>query len=268
VVADTSHQLRNPLAALRLRADTLDGQVADAARSTYSSMLTEVERLEGLLDDLLTLAAADSAVADRAAGDRITAAVGRCEAAPVVAERVAAWTPAAAAAGLRLTVDGGPATAVAAPAGVVAQVIDVLLDNAVKYAGAGATVALSWTVPAPQDDGGVRLAVRDDGPGLPPGTHALATERFWRSEASRDRRSRRPGSGPGSGAARCATRWPRWSPGRSTPCCGPAAWRTCSSRPRRCPTRPRRGWRARSSSTRRRWCRPPRSAPRTSTRGR
>ena len=48
LVADASHQLRNPLAAVRLRADSLEDHVAEAGRSTYGSMSAELDRLENL----------------------------------------------------------------------------------------------------------------------------------------------------------------------------------------------------------------------------
>ncbi len=58
-MADASHQLRNPMAALRLRIDTLD--------TRDDSMTTELERLEALLDGMLALASADSLATDLAA---------------------------------------------------------------------------------------------------------------------------------------------------------------------------------------------------------
>jgi len=177
LVADTSHQLRNPLAALRLRLDTLEQHVADPGRAGYDSTLTEAGRLETLLDDLLELAAVESAATDRAALREHPAASGDTDVATAVAERVDAWSSAAAGAGVRLAVDGGPVATVACPAAELAQVLDVLVDNAVKYAGTGATARIGWNV----GGGRVRLAVADDGPGLPAEHHELATRRFWRA---------------------------------------------------------------------------------------
>ena len=56
LIADASHQLRNPMAALRLRMDTLSGQVKPEGVRAYTAGVAEIERLESLLDGLLALA--------------------------------------------------------------------------------------------------------------------------------------------------------------------------------------------------------------------
>ena len=188
LVADTSHQLRNPLAALRLRLDTLDAHVAAPGRRGYDSTLVEAGRLETLLDDLLALAAAESAATDRAASG--SAPPEPAAVAAVVADRVDAWAAAAADAGVRLRVAGGPDATVTCPSGELAQALDVPLDNAIKYAGRGAVVRIGWVAAG----GRVRISVSDDGPGLPAGAHARATERFWRAPGQ-------PGRGSGLGLA-------------------------------------------------------------------
>ena len=74
LVADASHQLRNPLAAVRLRADTLEDHVAEAGRSTYGSMTAELDRLENLLQQLLRLARAEEVSGSRKVGLSATVA--------------------------------------------------------------------------------------------------------------------------------------------------------------------------------------------------
>ena len=68
LVADASHQLRNPLAAVRLRADSLENYVAEAGWSTYSSMTAELDRFENLLQQLLRLARAEQVSGSRKVG--------------------------------------------------------------------------------------------------------------------------------------------------------------------------------------------------------
>jgi signal transduction histidine kinase len=183
LVADTSHQLRNPLAALRLRVDTLDPHVAAPGRRAYRSTVVELDRLEALLDGLLDLASAESRATALAAEARPDDHV---ELTAVVAERLDAWRPAALMAGVRLesTSPPGPVEA-ACTASEVGQLLDVLLDNAVKYAGDGATAAISVR----SGDDRALIEVRDDGPGLPADQLRQATRRYWRAPGSTARGS-------------------------------------------------------------------------------
>lgn len=174
LVADVSHQLRNPMAALRLRMDSM------AVDPNVQSMQVEAQRLEDLLDGMLALASADSTATDLAS----SATDVRCDAAAVLADRVEAWHEAAANAGVRVD---GPALgelSVQCSEAELAQVLDVVLDNAIKYAGDGATVSWSGT----SRDGLVELELWDDGPGVADDELPRLTERFWRA-----------GSAPGSG---------------------------------------------------------------------
>ncbi|MEU1293935.1 MULTISPECIES: HAMP domain-containing sensor histidine kinase [unclassified Streptomyces] len=187
LVADTSHQMRNPMAALRLRVDALHPHLPPAADRTYTGVTTELDRLETLLDDLLALAAAEHRAGELTVTDGPDV---RCEVAAVVAEQGARWEPVARRAGLRITSSAGPPSAVAACTdGELAQVAAVLLDNAIKYAGPGAGITLGHGV----EGGYAVLTVTDDGPGLRPSELALATTRFWRSADN----SRTKGTGLG-----------------------------------------------------------------------
>jgi signal transduction histidine kinase len=173
LVADASHQLRNPMAALRLRVDSLAPSVAATAQAGYRSLAAEVERLESLLDGLLALASADCAATHREPDDHAW-----CWPGAVVAARLDAWQPSACEADMRLVnkLSVEPA-AVTCAESELAQVLDVLLDNAIRYAGSGAIVTLRVV----EDPGVVRLIVEDNGPGLSAGERARATRRFWRA---------------------------------------------------------------------------------------
>lgn len=173
LVADTSHQLRNPMAALRLRLDLLGTEVEN--RPAYEATVAEVERLERILDGLLALATAESTATRLAARADDEPA----DLAAVVAERVDAWRLSADEAGATLVpceVHTEPLL-VRTPESELAQILDVLLDNAVHHAGQGATITAAWE----STSDSVTLIVADDGPGLPPEDLARATERFWRA---------------------------------------------------------------------------------------
>jgi signal transduction histidine kinase len=167
-VADASHQLRNPLTALRLRLSNLQGHVEAAAVEDHVAALEEAERLSTLLDGLLALARTERA-APLVEVD-VDAAVG---------DRVEAWRPLAEHIGLHLTRDGERGLVVTAPAGAIETVLDAVLDNAVKFTGAGGRINVHTGV----RDGNVEIAVRDTGPGLSPEELERATDRFWRSPA-------------------------------------------------------------------------------------
>ncbi|MGH3870952.1 MAG: sensor histidine kinase [Pseudonocardiaceae bacterium] len=178
LVADASHQLRNPMAALRLRVDSLAPRVPATAQAGYRSLAAEVERLEALLDGLLTLASADRVAAEFQAADGA-----RCRPGAVADTRLDAWRPAASQARVRL-VNGLPAepAAVACDDSELAQVLDILLDNAIRYAGPDATVTMSAAIHSDT----VRMIVSDDGTGLSTQDRALASQRFWRAAEHRD----------------------------------------------------------------------------------
>ncbi|MFH8693960.1 sensor histidine kinase [Streptomyces chartreusis] len=178
LVADTSHQLRNPLAALRLRIDSLQLRLPDSATRTYTGVTGELERMELLLDDLLALANAEHRAGELAVTDAPEA---YCDATGVAGAQVQLWQPVAEQAGVRLDHAPGAVVRMACTEGELAQVADILLDNAIKYAGSGARVGTRCFTEGPH----AVFEVRDDGPGLDPAELPQAGTRFWRSERHR-----------------------------------------------------------------------------------
>ncbi|EWC58287.1 putative two-component system sensor kinase [Actinokineospora spheciospongiae] len=179
-VADASHQLRNPLTALKLRLVNLEGHVDDAADVHRTAAVAESDRLNRILDELLAMARAENT-----RGDLVPVDVDA-----VVAERAADWRVVADARRTTLEVDTsvGPTRVLMPPRGVDA-ILDALLDNALKFTGPGSAVELSASV----DDDRVRLTVRDHGPGLREEELVRATDRFWRGNSHQNV----PGSGLG-----------------------------------------------------------------------
>ncbi len=172
-IADASHQLRNPLTALRLRLGNLEGEVSPAATADQAAALAEAARLNQILDDLLTAARAEASTVEPVAVDID----------PVVAQRVATWQVAARARGVDLVLAGEPGGRVLAPPRGVETVLDALLDNAVKFTPEPPPDPPLIEVRVARVDGRVRLSVRDHGPGLDEEELARATDRFWRSRA-------------------------------------------------------------------------------------
>jgi signal transduction histidine kinase len=163
-VAAASHQLRNPLTALRLRLENLGPAVAPGDRDEHRLALDEADRLAGILDGLLALA--------RAEGGRHEGEVG--DVARAVAARLDAWRPVAQRRGIELGQTGPDSAPVRAAPAALDQMLDALLDNALKFGAERVSVDLVAS------DGIVELHVVDAGPGMKADELGRATERFWR----------------------------------------------------------------------------------------
>ena len=165
VIADVSHQLRTPLAALRLRLDLLAADTAQSDPDTAHELagaLEELARLSRLVDGLLAVARAENVVPVPAAVDM----------AEVAAERVAAWHPVANDRGIVLETaergkaggrgtSSGPALAWIGE-GHLEQILDNLIANALEALSAGNHVLVTTAATA----SGTQITVRDDGPGM------------------------------------------------------------------------------------------------------
>ncbi len=178
LVADASHQLRNPLAAVRLRADSLADSVTESGQPTYQSMTGELDRLENLLGQLMRLARAEQVSGSRQVGLSATAGEST-NLGDVIAERIAFWQPVAEDKDAQLLDRSKHSDlSVQVARHDVEQLLDVALDNALRYAGRAATV----TVSTRQTDETAELIVSDDGSGLPDEDLSRASARFWRGK--------------------------------------------------------------------------------------
>ncbi|MDQ2811607.1 MAG: HAMP domain-containing histidine kinase [Actinomycetota bacterium] len=169
VIADVSHQLRTPLAALRLRLDLLAADTAQSDPATgheLAGALEELARLSRLVDGLLAVARAENVVPVPVAIDVADAA----------RERVAAWHPVADDRNIGLEARtqepreggrvGGGGTRGPALAwigeGHLEQVLDNLIANALEALSAGRQIVVTTKATT----AGPRITVSDDGPGM------------------------------------------------------------------------------------------------------
>jgi signal transduction histidine kinase len=182
VLADVSHQLRTPLAALRLRLELMRQDAGEAQESDVDGLLAEVTRLSHLVDGLLAVARAEN-----------TAPVPRViDVAAVTAGRVEAWRPVADDSHVALTLQAAPAAALAT-SGHLEQILDNLLANAIEATPAGGrigvVVAQAGTV--------VHVVVADTGPGMSTAAREQALRRFWSESPAGSAPVDRHGSGLG-----------------------------------------------------------------------
>jgi signal transduction histidine kinase len=177
-VSNVSHELRTPLTGLRALLEALDDPEMDpATRADFAARATrETQRLEALVEDILFLSeleagsgAPPSARSDMAAAAEATVAeLGELAA----AQRVR----------LELEVEGPAWTPLSERMAVT--IVRNLLENAVKYAGTGATAV---TRVGRRGDT-IVLAVADDGAGIPERHLRHVFERFYRADPSRSKR--------------------------------------------------------------------------------
>ncbi|MEU8629283.1 HAMP domain-containing sensor histidine kinase [Streptomyces sp. NPDC048669] len=165
-VADASHQLRNPLAALLLRIELLALELPEG-NEEIASVRTEGKRLGQVLDDLLDLALAEHAAADLQLTD-----IGA-----LTAERVSSWRPVAEERGVRLRADGTPAVTAWTDPIALSSALDAIIDNALKFTPAQEEVRV--TVASGSEC--VTVVVADRGPGLTEQELERVGDRFWRS---------------------------------------------------------------------------------------
>lgn len=176
-VTDASHELRSPLASLRgtLEVTLRRGRTAAEYRQAVSHALVETQRLCRLASDLLTLARAD-------AGELELSPLGG-DLAGVARDSVAAHAATAATRGVALETDLPDRLPVVADSDRMRQVLDNLLDNALRYAPTGSAVRLE----AKDEPDRVVLSVVDHGPGIPPEFSERVFDRFFRADAGRAR---------------------------------------------------------------------------------
>jgi two-component system sensor histidine kinase MtrB len=184
--SDVSHELRTPLTTVRMAADLIYDHSADLdptlARST-ELMVSELDRFETLLNDLLEISRHDAGVAELSveAVDLRTTVQSALDNVGHLAEE----------AGIELQVDLPSEDVIAeVDARRVERILRNLIANAIDHA-EHKPVQIQMGV----DEDTVAVTVRDHGVGLRPGEEKLVFSRFWRSDPSRVRRSGGTGLG-------------------------------------------------------------------------
>jgi two-component system sensor histidine kinase SenX3 len=177
-VANTSHELKTPVGALALLAETIEDAAddAEAVRRFAGKMRQEAQRLTNLVQDLITLSRIQAAepVPDPRCVDLDA----------VVAEAVDRCRMKANARGIALTWVGSPGLSVLGDEDLLITALRNLLENAVAYSPERTRVVITTKRAS---DGHAELSVADQGIGIPDRDLERIFERFYRVDPARSR---------------------------------------------------------------------------------
>jgi signal transduction histidine kinase len=179
-VSSVSHELRMPLAQILLSGETLSlGRTRSQAErdDAADAIVREAHRLAGLVDNALLFSQVEhhNLILQPAPEDLSVLAAQAANAVVPLAEGAGAVVASSVQPGLGAMVDRD----------AVRQVLYNLLENAIKYGGAGQRISIGG-VPSASESGRVRIWVEDEGSGIPPGQETAIFEPFVRLKRDRD----------------------------------------------------------------------------------
>ncbi len=173
LLSDLSHELRTPLSNLRGYLEALEDGVFTLDAATSAALRRQVERLERLVADLSLLTGLE-------AGE-VPVVAAPVDLAALVGDSAAAFRARFEERGVELAVDAPVGLDVRADANRTAQVLENLLDNALRHTPAGGRVA----VLSRPDGAFARVEVRDTGPGVPEALREAIFRRLYRGDPAR-----------------------------------------------------------------------------------
>jgi two-component system sensor histidine kinase TctE len=171
-IADAAHQLRTPIAGLKTQTELALRQAPPGAtQATLRQLRTATERTTRLVNQLLSLAQAEPPVG------RVLHAAQRVDLVRLARDATIDWVPHALERGIDLGFDDHSAAAsIEGDPFLLREMLNNLLDNAVRYTQSGGQV----TVRVRCDGANAMLAVEDNGPGIPDNERSRVFQRFYR----------------------------------------------------------------------------------------
>jgi two-component system, OmpR family, sensor kinase len=167
--ADAAHELRTPLAALKLQVELVERAPDAAARAAALAQLEEgVDRASHLVEQLLVMA--------RLEPDALTRHFGDCDLVAVAKEGIVARATLAAGKRIDLGLARAAAVPVRGDSASLSMLLANLLDNALRYTPEGGRI----DVAIDDDAGHAVLTVADTGPGIPASERERVFDRFYR----------------------------------------------------------------------------------------
>jgi signal transduction histidine kinase len=183
-IADASHELKTPLTLIRADAEVLQRGLMDLDdKELADDVLAETDRMTAVLSDLLLIARLDAG--------KLSVKREPFDLASAISETTDRFGTLAASEGVRLEVRVPGKLWVRGDQERTAQILAVLLDNALTHIPEEGSV----TVTAHRRGSTVETIVKDTGPGIPAGHRRRIFERFYRVDTARNRSSRGAGLG-------------------------------------------------------------------------
>jgi signal transduction histidine kinase len=191
LVAAASHDLRTPIASLRLMSDAIGDNLVDepTRRRYHSTMQTNIEALSALIDDLFELSSLESG--------EITWSMKHVKLAELINETVEAMRPQGRAKRVAVSAElREPLAPTRADPEKLQRVLFNLIQNAIRHTPADGSV----TVRAEESPAGVEIQVTDTGHGIDAADQARVFEAFYRAGPDKSRST--PGAGLGLAISR------------------------------------------------------------------
>lgn len=177
IVQTVSHELRTPLTAIRATVDLFEsgdaGAIPETQRRLVELLSRNTDRLLHIVNDLLALSALE--------GGHVTLAREAVDLSILAAHVADDLRPTAARAGVTLQVMSSEPVVAWADEPRLRQVMENLLQNAIKFSNPGGAVTLDVGLRGDQ----ALVRVRDQGVGIPPEEHERIFEKFYRTQAGR-----------------------------------------------------------------------------------
>lgn len=179
-VADASHELKTPLAVILANTDIISAHPLETVESQskwLDYIREEAQRMRSLVEDLLFLAKSDA--------QKLPLHLQEVPLSEVVTSSLLSFEPVAFEAGVTLSENVAPGVVLQGDEAQLRRLVVILIDNAVKYAGGQGKVDVILN----EVQGKAQLIVHNTGPAIPAEHLPHLFERFYRSDAARDRES-------------------------------------------------------------------------------